>query len=198
MRVRSGAPHSYCTALIRGAPRDWFNENQGKRPVVNMLPAAHLSAPTLRAGTITCAPWRSNMVSTRDTLTFVLFFIAFAPAQSAPPPTRKSGMSDPADAASHGTVARPQVVPHRSRHVDRRFFKVRELEAMGVVRVKHIPRRRIATARTFSRRPSRARRSTATARRSCASDSARKRGGGLFLCESGSAVAEGGVSARRA
>ena len=24
-------------------------------------------------------------------------------------------------------------------HVDRRFFKVRELEAMGVVRVKHIP-----------------------------------------------------------
>ena len=28
---------------------------------------------------------------------------------------------------------------HRSRHVDRRFFKVRELEAMGVVRVKHIP-----------------------------------------------------------
>ena len=28
---------------------------------------------------------------------------------------------------------------HRSRHVDRRFFKVRELEAMGVVRVKHVP-----------------------------------------------------------
>ena len=28
---------------------------------------------------------------------------------------------------------------HRSRPVDRRFFKVRELEAMGVVRVKHIP-----------------------------------------------------------
>ena len=59
-RVRSGAPHSYCTALIRGAPRDWFNENQGRRPIVNMLLAAHLSAPTLRAGTIACAPWRSN------------------------------------------------------------------------------------------------------------------------------------------
>ena len=25
-----------------------------------MLLAAHLSAPTLRAGTIACAPWRSN------------------------------------------------------------------------------------------------------------------------------------------
>ena len=59
-RVRSGAPHSYCTALIRGAPRDWFNENQGYRPIVVMLLAAHLSAPTLRAGTIACAPWRSN------------------------------------------------------------------------------------------------------------------------------------------
>ena len=31
---------------------------------------------------------------------------------------------------------------HRSRHVDRRFFKVRELEASGVLRVKHIPTER--------------------------------------------------------
>ena len=28
---------------------------------------------------------------------------------------------------------------HRSRHVDRRFFKVRELEASGVVKVTHVP-----------------------------------------------------------
>jgi len=28
---------------------------------------------------------------------------------------------------------------HRSRHVDRRFFKVRELEAHGVVKVEHVP-----------------------------------------------------------
>ena len=28
---------------------------------------------------------------------------------------------------------------HRSRHVDRRFFKVRELEAMGIVEVHHVP-----------------------------------------------------------
>ena len=31
---------------------------------------------------------------------------------------------------------------HRSRHVDRRFFKVRELEAAGIVSVKHIPTER--------------------------------------------------------
>ena len=31
---------------------------------------------------------------------------------------------------------------HRSRYVDRRFFKVRELEASGVLRVKHIPTER--------------------------------------------------------
>ena len=36
-------------------------------------------------------------------------------------------------------LARDRKSCHRSRHVDRRFFKVRELEAMGVVRVKHIP-----------------------------------------------------------
>ena len=28
---------------------------------------------------------------------------------------------------------------HRSRHVDRRFFKVRELEAMEVLQVEHVP-----------------------------------------------------------
>ena len=28
---------------------------------------------------------------------------------------------------------------HRSRHVDRRFFKVRELEALGIVKVEHVP-----------------------------------------------------------
>ena len=27
---------------------------------------------------------------------------------------------------------------HRSRHVDRRFFKVRELEALGIVKVEHV------------------------------------------------------------
>ena len=74
----------YCTALIRGAPRDCFNENRGYKACVVMHPTAHLSAPTLRAGTIACAPRRSNMVSTRDILTIVLFFIAFAAAQSAP------------------------------------------------------------------------------------------------------------------
>ena len=94
----------YCTALIRGAPRDCFNENRGYRPVVVMHPTAHLSAPTLRAGTIACAPRRSNMVSTRDILTIVLFFIAFAAAQSAPPPTRKSGMTDTTDAASQRPI----------------------------------------------------------------------------------------------
>ena len=28
---------------------------------------------------------------------------------------------------------------HRSRHVDRRFFKVRELEALEVIQVEHVP-----------------------------------------------------------
>ena len=36
-------------------------------------------------------------------------------------------------------LARDRKSCNRSRHVDRRFFKVRELEAMGVVRVLHIP-----------------------------------------------------------
>ena len=94
----------YCTALIRGAPRDCFNENRGYKACVVMHPTAHLSAPTLRAGTIACAPRRSNMVSTRDILTIVLFFIAFAAAQSAPPPTRKSGMTDTTDAASQRPI----------------------------------------------------------------------------------------------
>jgi hypothetical protein len=28
---------------------------------------------------------------------------------------------------------------NRSRHVDRRFFKVRELESAGIVKVEHVP-----------------------------------------------------------
>ena len=36
-------------------------------------------------------------------------------------------------------LARDRKSCHRSRHVDRRFFKVRELEAAGVVKTHHIP-----------------------------------------------------------
>ena len=39
-------------------------------------------------------------------------------------------------------LARDRKSCHRSRHVDRRFFKVRELEASGVLRVRHIPTER--------------------------------------------------------
>ena len=36
-------------------------------------------------------------------------------------------------------LARDRKSCHRSRHVDRRFFKVRELEALGIVKVEHVP-----------------------------------------------------------
>ena len=36
-------------------------------------------------------------------------------------------------------LSRDRKSRHRSRHVDRRFFKVRELEALGVIHVEHVP-----------------------------------------------------------
>ena len=62
-RVREGAPTA--TVLYRlGALRvSGLTTIEATRLVVIMLPTALLSAPTLRAGTIMCAPWRSNTYS---------------------------------------------------------------------------------------------------------------------------------------
>ena len=44
-----------------------------------------------------------------------------------------------ADSVRLKWVSRDRKSCHRSRHVDRRFFKVRELSAAGVLTVQHVP-----------------------------------------------------------